>query len=468
MKKPNIILFITHDQGQFLGCYDEQVPNNLNTPNIDNLAKNGVKFVNHFCTAPQCTPSRGSLQTSLYPHQNGLMGLVNRGWTLPKINKTIPMYLRENGYTTHLIGFQHESKNEETLGYDTVSKRVPEYQYSCKYLVDEYIKFLIDHKDDEKPYFLCIGTPEVHRPYIMWGNPVEIDSVKVPPYLKDCYKVRRDLAEFYGAIQATDKIVGQIIKCLEKTKQKAETLFIYTTDHGEAFPRAKCTLYDPGIKTLLVMHHPNSELFNSGKTINSFTINLDILPSLIDLVGAKQPENIEGKSFIPLLKGEVISIHDEIYIEKSFHEIYDPIRAIRDEDFKFIKNFEKRDTLYYMPKDIMRGFSGEVMKKIYKKPRPSEELYDLNKDPNEFINLINDPEYSHIANKLREKLNKWMKRTNDPLLNGKIKPQPSVIQNFHRIELFESIYLPIEDSISQLMRNKIFNKIISKTLKYLP
>ncbi|MFX1588998.1 MAG: sulfatase-like hydrolase/transferase, partial [Promethearchaeota archaeon] len=108
-KKPNIILFITHDQGQYLGCYNSfQTPNSLKTPNLDKLAKDGVRFTNYFCTAPECSPSRGGIQTSLYPHQNGLMGLLDRGWTLPANNKTLPMYLKENGYTTHLLGFQHE------------------------------------------------------------------------------------------------------------------------------------------------------------------------------------------------------------------------------------------------------------------------------------------------------------------------------------------------------------------------
>ncbi len=110
--KPNIVLFITHDQGQYIGCYDSpQTPNSLNTPNIDKLAKEGVRFTNNFSTAPLCSPSRGSIQTSKYPHQNGLMGLVNRGWTLPEYNKTLPMYLNDNGYSTHLLNLQHESRD---------------------------------------------------------------------------------------------------------------------------------------------------------------------------------------------------------------------------------------------------------------------------------------------------------------------------------------------------------------------
>ncbi|TFF89111.1 MAG: hypothetical protein EU548_08035, partial [Promethearchaeota archaeon] len=138
-KKPNIILFITHDQGQYLGCYNSsQTPNSLHTPNLDKLAKNGIRFTNYFCTAPQCSPSRGGIQTSLYPHQNGLMGLVDRGWTLPESNKTLPMYLKENSYTTHLMGFQHEAFDAHTLGYDTISKRRSEPLYNCHKMNKNY------------------------------------------------------------------------------------------------------------------------------------------------------------------------------------------------------------------------------------------------------------------------------------------------------------------------------------------
>ena len=198
--KPNIILFVTHDQGQFLGSYNTpKTPNTLQTPNLDKLAQDGVRFINHFCCAPQCSPSRGGIQTSKYPHQNGLMGLVNRGWSLPKTNKTIPMYLKENGYSTHLIGFQHETKDLSTLGYDTVSKRVFEHHYSCQILESKYFKFLLEHRHDDKPFYLCIGTPEVHRPFIVFGKPRNPLKVKVPPYLPDNLKIRKDLAEFYGS-----------------------------------------------------------------------------------------------------------------------------------------------------------------------------------------------------------------------------------------------------------------------------
>ncbi|MFW9820009.1 MAG: sulfatase [Candidatus Thorarchaeota archaeon] len=421
-KKPNIILFITHDQGQFLGCYNSpQTPNSLNTPNLDKLAENGVRFTNHFCTAPQCSPSRGGIQTSLYPHQNGLMGLVDRGWTLPERNKTLPIYLKEHGYTTHLLGFQHEAFDAYTLGYDTISKRRPEPLYNCKKLKKNYVEFLKNHQNDDKPFYLCIGDIQVHRPFGIWGDPVNPDNVLVPPYLPDNEIVREDLSQFYGAIQVVDGCIGNIINELEDLALIENTLFIYTTDHGEPYPRAKCTLYDHGLKTILLMSWIGSNIFQKNRVYNQLISNIDLLPTLLDIIGADIPENIEGRSFLPLLNCETDTFRTEIFSEKTFHEYYDPIRSIRTEGFKFIINFEKSEKLYQLGMDMQQDKVGKYMLKLINKPRSNEELYDLKNDPNEIHNLIDDNNYKEIAGRLKNKLYHWMRRTNDPILKGKIK-----------------------------------------------
>ena len=424
MKKPNIILFITHDQGQFLKCYNtEKTPNSLQTPNLDRLAKNGIRFTNYFCTAPQCSPSRGSLQTSLYPHQNGLMGLVNRGWSLPTGNKTIPMYLREAGYSTHLIGLQHEARDVRTLGYDSFSKRMKDYIYDTNKMFSEYESFLENHRNDEKPFYLNIGTIEIHRPFIIWSQANDTYSVKVPPFLPNNDKVRKDLSLFYGIINPVDEVIGKIIEILEKTGLRENTLFIYTTDHGSPFPRAKCTLYDPGIKTLLIMNCPNQNLFKGGRVLDQMISNIDLIPTLLDFIGAEIPENIEGKSFLSVLKDITVPFRSEIFTEKNFHEIYDPLRSVRTKDFKYIRNFEPSEYLYQIPLYIERGLSGQGLKDKIKMKRAKEELYDLINDPNEVNNLVNNPTYENILFELRQKLVDWMKETSDPLLKGKIKDE---------------------------------------------
>lgn len=424
MKRPNIILFITHDQGQFLGCYNTpRTPNSLHTPNLDKLAKDGVRFTNYFCTAPQCSPSRGSIQTSLYPHQNGLMGLVNRGWTLPPHNKTMPMYLKESGYTTHLLGLQHESVDVKTLGYDTFSKRTKAYKYDTKTMLSEYKKFFEEHKDDDVPFFANLGVFEIHRPFEVWSEPVDQKKVIVPPFLPESDDVREDLGLFYGIINPIDETIGKILEILDTTGLRENTLFIYTTDHGSPFPRAKCTLYDPGIKTLLIMNCPNNIFFQGGKVLEQMISNIDLLPTLLDFIGAEIPEGIEGKSFLPILKDANLPFRREIFTEKNYHDIYDPMRCVRTKEFKYIHNFEPSESLYQMPIDIERSLSGQILKDKIKLKRFIEEFYELEKDPLELNNLAYNPAYNDVLLEFRLKLHNWMKKTDDPLLKGKIKDE---------------------------------------------
>ncbi|MFX1571513.1 MAG: sulfatase [Promethearchaeota archaeon] len=426
-EKPNIIIFITHDQGTFLGCYETpQTTKSLYTPNIDRLAENGVRFTNYFCTAPQCSPSRGSLMTSLYPHQNGLMGLVNLGWTLPENNKTLPMYLRDHGYNTYLLGLQHESKEVSTLGYDKVSERIKEYKYSTKKMEEVYLRFFEERQGDDEPFYVNIGTIEVHRPFVIWSDPVDPKYVEVPPFLPNNELIREDIGLFYGIINNVDLAIGNIIRSLEKLGLRKNTLFIYTTDHGSPFPRAKCTLYDPGIKTALIMNCPELEIVSGGKIIDYKISNIDLLPTLLDLVGVKKPRNIEGISFLPVLEDKFGNFRNEIFTEKTYHEIYDPMRSIRTDKYKYIRNFTSSETLYQMPLDIQRGLSGKFLIDTIKKPRSEEELYDLEYDPYEQENLVNDSNYQNILQELRQKLLNWMMNTSDPLLKGKIEPQNGV------------------------------------------
>ncbi|MHA2392409.1 MAG: sulfatase family protein [Promethearchaeota archaeon] len=417
-------MFITHDQGQFLGCYDTpQTPNSLSTPNLNRLANEGIRFTNYFCTAPQCSPSRGSIITGLYPHQNGLLGLVNLGWTLPENNETLPMYLREYGYSTHLLGLQHESLNVSSLGYEDVGERKKSYAYNTEKMEEKYELFFEERAHEEKSFFVNIGTIEVHRPFVLWSDPVDPKYVKVPPFLPDNELVREDLGLFYGSIERVDLAIGKILRCLDKLSLRKNTLFIFTTDHGSPFPRAKCTLYDPGIKISLIMNHPESEVINEGKVFHEMISNIDLLPTILDITGCRPPRQIEGKSFLPLIKDLYGRFRNEIYTEKTYHEIYDPIRSIRTEKYKYIRNFESLDTLYQLPLDIQRSPSGEFILEMIKKPREEEELYDLENDPNEQTNLIKDPVHTKILTELRQKLMDWMIKTQDPLLQGKIKDE---------------------------------------------
>lgn len=411
--KPNILMIICHDLGQHLGCY-----NNLSvkTPNIDSIAQDGIFFRNYFATAPLCSPSRGSIMTGRYPSKTGFMGLVNRGWELPSSEKTMPQYLKEAGYSTYLFGFQHERRNPKSLGYDYVIgwNDPPHLARKISPLVIDFIR------DIESPFFACVGFFEVHRPWDIYKK-VDPEIVKVPSYLPDTLEVREDLAMFYGSILETDYYIGEILRALRENNKEENTLLIFTTDHGIAFPRAKSTLYDTGIKTTLIMRWPKGGLVG-GKVYNELLSNIDLLPTILDIVDREIPCTIQGKSFKPLLEGKMYKPRETIFAQKDWHDIYDPIRCIRTERFKYIRNFVEGIWPYLpLPLDIEESLTRKSLgDSYYVKLREKEELYDLEDDPDEFCNLAKDSRYLSVLEDLRNKLQRWMEENDDPILKGAI------------------------------------------------
>jgi arylsulfatase A-like enzyme len=413
--KPNIIMIICHDLGQHLSCYGNI---SVKTPNIDYIAEDGILFRNYFATSPLCSPSRGSIMTGRYPATTGFMGLVNRGWELSPKEKTLPAYLKEFGYSTYLFGFQHERRDPKSLGYDYVIGWYDPPHLARK-ITPQVVSFL-EEKDIKEPFFACIGFFEVHRP---WGIYEKVDPkiVKVPNYLPDDSNVREDLAMFYGSILETDYYVGRILEALRKSNREANTLLIFTTDHGIAFPRAKSTLYDAGIKTTLLLRWCEGGL-RGGKVYNELLSNIDLLPTLLDILEADIPEVIQGKSFKGLLYKGDYSPRKEIFAQKDWHDIYDPIRCIRTERFKYIRNFVEGIWPYLpLPLDIEESLSRKALgNSHFLRLREKEELYDLKEDPDEFNNLANDTEYSCILKELRDRLWNWMEENKDPILEGPI------------------------------------------------
>ena len=295
-------MIIFHDLGQRLGSYGGSIA----TPNIDSIAEEGVRFENYFCTAAQCSPSRGSINTGRYPHQNGLMGLAHEGfgWELDESETTLPMYMNKAGFETHLFGLQHESKHPKNLGYeyvhgagggncrvDPVSSRLGEF-------LKEY-----GQASNRSPFFASVGFVEPHRPYGLsdYSNddPSGVDPL---PYLPDKKGIRKDLAGLNGLIYRVDETMGKIKNVLAETGLEEDTLLIFTTDHGIAMPRAKGTCYDPGIETALIMSKPGE--FDGGKEYEELLSNVDLLPTLLEYAGTEVPRDIAGRSFLPLLNEE--------------------------------------------------------------------------------------------------------------------------------------------------------------------
>ncbi len=336
-ERPNILIVITHDTGRHLGCYGGGVE----TPNIDRFAEQGVKFTNAFCTAPQCSPSRGSLITGKMPHTNGLIGLTHRGFRLNPGLKTLPALLAQAGYSTHLFGFQHEAPDAHSLGYQHVSEK--KGGFSCKSVAPLAIDFLASAP--KEPFFAMVGFSETHRKFPEVDEAP--DGIAVPPYLPDHPDVRRDVAGLNILVRRVDDAFGAIADKLDETGLSQKTLVILTTDHGIAFPGAKATLFDPGVEIMFLAR--GEGYFSGGKVIDGLVSNMDITPTLLEIAGVTVPDEVEGKSLLPFVSGTSDEIRDELFLELTFHAAFDPIRAVRTRCFKYIRNFA--DVQNYITED---------------------------------------------------------------------------------------------------------------------
>lgn len=432
VESPNVVLVHSHDLGQHLGCYGADVE----TPNIDAVAESGALFENHYVTAPQCSPSRGSLLTGLYPHVNGLMGLAHGEWELHDSVTALPEYLAAAGYETHMFGLQHVSDDPNALGFEYVhsegnllpasSPEIHEVN-RARDVADTFAVFL-EKESYEEPFFASVGVFELHRIEVndRFGfddgryDPPDPAAVSPLPYLPDDEGIRDDIAEMEGMLAAFDEAVGEITDALENAGLASNTLLILTTEHGIAFPRAKGSCYDPGIEAALIMRHPGT--ITAGTRHQELLSNVDVLPTVLDAVGGVEPEAVDGRSFHPLLTDRQYLPRDRVFAEMTWHDRYNPMRAVRTAEYKYIRNFWHSSAVY-LSNDVFVSRAGRaVREEFHADHRPYEELYALDDDPHEQTNLAHDDEYEPVRAQLEETLLRWMRETDDPLLDGPVPP----------------------------------------------
>jgi len=411
--RPNIIQIIAHDLGTHLGCYDA----GLETPHIDGLAADGVMFTNHHCTAAQCSPARGSITTGLYPHNNGLVGLT-WGWKIDDDIVCMPERLRQAGYSTHLFGTQHETAGDVSrLGYEAHASTTNRAREVAGDLA-QWLRAQPSSGDD-RPFFVSMGTTEPHRPYRRDGYPADDPAdVTLLPYLPDRPGIRYDIAGLNGLVYAFDEAVGTVREALDDSGLADNTLLIVTSDHGIAMPRAKCTCYDPGTRTTLVMRMPGR--WDDGTVHEALLTDCDVMPTLMELAGAPvDEESLDGRSFLGLLDGGDYEPRDHLFTEMSYHGMYNPMRCIRTDTHKYIRNLAELP-LVFMPVDIWEHPGGQEMADEYfSQPRPREELYDLAADPWEQENLAGDEEHEALLCDLAGRVDEWMEESGDPVLTGR-------------------------------------------------
>ncbi|MCC7205030.1 MAG: sulfatase [Phycisphaeraceae bacterium] len=412
MSRLNILYMHSHDTGRCIEPYGCAVT----TPNLRRLAERGVMFRQAYCAAPTCSPSRAGLLFGQAPHSVGMLGLSNLGWSIHDMSQHLHHHLRRHGYTTALCGTQHIARDPRDIGYDQL---VPT---QANGLIDSAVGWLRQtaeqQKQGDKPFFLSLGHGLTHRHrYLTPGEKDNPGYLPVPGPMPDHPVVRQDFAAFSASVRQLDEDWGRIMAALAETGLDGNTLVICTTDHGVGFPRCKCSLFDGGLSVMLLMSGPAGSEFTGGKVIDALASQIDLYPTICDLLGIESPPWLQGVSLMPLVRGERASVRDEIYGEITHHVSYQPERCVRTTRYKYIRRFSDR-RLPVQP-NVDDGLTKSLWQSLGwgGQHEPAEALYDVLFDPGEMRDLSHDPAHAEILRDLRGRLERWMRRTDDPLLH---------------------------------------------------
>ncbi|MGB7324527.1 MAG: sulfatase [Rubripirellula sp.] len=449
---PNVLFVLTEDQGAHLSLLDTP---GLQTPHIDSLAKSGVYFSNAFVAYPVCSASKAAIYTGLHNHTNGILNNTHnfhvpaaevteamRALKLAQINRVRDQYetlteiLHHAGYYQGVTHKLHVLPNEK-FPYD-------EYMHGSRTEIEDFITHAADQK---KPWFLMVNIANSHRPYPNSDkNPIRVDptKVKLPAYLPDSPEIRKDWAEYLAGVEQADALTGKAIEALEQSGQRENTVIVFMSDHGPTFQHGKMTLYDLGLRVpLIISGHGVSQTGTRSELVSE----LDLLPTILQLCGIEHAFEyaLHGKSIVPLLSGQS---HDQIS-EFVFSEISNrgPLpndgmqeRSVFDGRWKLIYR-EKVETAWRQVNADTREFKiwgnrtyAETIRLKDEFPTqyrilaemdpqnlgaavPKLELYDLQSDPDEMINLANDGDHQSQQNRLLDALRDWVRRTNDPAVS---------------------------------------------------
>jgi N-sulfoglucosamine sulfohydrolase len=402
IEKPNFIFYLADDQDQLdYGCYGNP---KVSTPNVDLLAKEGMLFNNFYTAQAICAPSRSQVYTGMYPVKSG--GMANHIGVKPDI-KSVTNYLIEAGYEVVLAGKSHVKPNsvfDWTTTFESIDHR---------WLPLDEIDFYL--KNVKTPFCLFITSNLPHGPYPEETKYKEEDIFRLP-YQNG---VQAAKAKYYQSIDDDNIQLGKILKMVDKYGFRDNSLFIYSADHGAS---GKYTLKEQGLKTPFVARWPG--VIKPNTTSKTVLTYVDILPTFLEVVNVKIPENIDGKSFLNTLKGSEEKVHDYIYGVQTKQNVRGPkifpSRMVRGERFKFIRNYNSLEVLDSNLGDnpIVNEFI-TLGAKSYPKT-PYEELYDLSIDPYQAKNLAKDPRYKSQKEELSQELDTWMIEQNDFLLTNKM------------------------------------------------
>jgi N-sulfoglucosamine sulfohydrolase len=407
---PNILVFLADD----LGWRDTGVYGNsgIRTPNIDRLARSGLRVVYAFGTSPQCSPSRISMLTGKYPHATLTEDLHT---PLPDNERLLPSYFRELGYFTGDMAKTHYGPNGER-----------QFQWYSPETAAAFPAFL--DSAGTRPFFLWVGFHEPHRPYRPGSVPQQHSParVTVAPYLADAPETRSDLALYYDAIGSMDRAIGDMLAELARRNLRDHTLIVFLSDNGPPFPREKGTLYDSGIRTPLILSWRGR--IAAGTTFDRGLVStVDLTPTLLELAGATPPESMQGRSFAGLITAaSSYAGREHVFSERNWHDCDEHQRAVRTMRYKLIRTDAYTELPLCTAADIGASPSFLVLRalakagrltaaqrRLFEVPRARLELYDLKSDPWELRNLADTPAYAKEVRRLAGVLQQWMETSGD-------------------------------------------------------
>ncbi|MFW5803229.1 MAG: sulfatase, partial [Verrucomicrobiota bacterium] len=414
--QPNILLITCHDLGQHLGCYGVDT---VNTPNLDALAQRGVRFTNSYSTSAVCSPGRGSLHTGRYPQSNGLLGLTHAPWwwRLNDDERHSAEIFGDLGYHTCLIGFHHIDPDWKRYGYHELRSprvRADESVTAACDLINEAESF-------DRPFYAKVGFSEVHRPFRHGRD--DSKGVFIPPWMQDTPAIREDLAEFQATIRQFDQYVGEILEALADSPIADNTLVVMTSDHGMPYPGAKWTVRKAGIEVPLILHQPGTAL-TGGKTFDPVISNVDVLPTLLDWIGAPIPDTMQGVSFRSVLAGddESATPRTAAFAQYTPEMKRDNLsRSIITDRWHLIRYFDQGRTVDYPVEVVPKTFAAHEQRCKTKGARPFVQLFNLENDPYELCDVGDAPENADRVKDLSNQLLAWMRSVDDPLLHGPLK-----------------------------------------------
>ena len=414
----NVLFIDCHDLGDWLGCCGRDY---LNTPHLDQLAGEGLRFDQVFSTAPICMPSRASLYTGLYPHEAGCMGQMACDADVPMMGQIF----QAAGYRTVNCG-RNIMELPTRSGYERSADFGPSDPDAAKFLDD------LACERTAQPFFAHFSFHDVHRYFGNAYDPALVDRIPLPEGFYDHDTSRKDLATFCRAVERLDERVGRLLEVLRRRRLADKTLVVFTTEHGAAILRAKHTIYDAGCRTTLIMRLPG--VIQPADVWTSMVSTIDLLPTIYQLAGIEPATPLSGRSLCPLSAPDRDdALRDCIFFENTWGrvgmadrhdgagEVYVPKRAARTSQYKLIRNFnDVPNTIDSAWLERFRGV-GDCLRQIetrYGKAVPAYELFDVAEDPGEQRNLADDPGHADALATMTARLQTHLEQTDDPVLRG--------------------------------------------------